>query len=119
MTKQQINENQNRNEIISNELITDEDIEQIAIRMHATGKYCLETIRGKKVLYRPRCHQCYTMTDVDPFTGEKGKEAEHKITNHPAEFIFGYGMPTKTVLSWQAGDDKPPKWFRYEDKLVH
>jgi hypothetical protein len=100
------------------EIPRDEEIERIAMRMHAAGQPCLETILGCKVFYRPRMKQSYTMTKVDPFTGERGKPPAPRKSVFPAEFTFGYDGPWKIVLSWRAGDDKPPTWFRYEDKLI-
>jgi hypothetical protein len=107
-----------RGKTIAIEIPTDEEIERIAMRMHAAGKPCLETILGCKVFYRPRLAQSYTMTKVDPFTGERGKPSPPRKSMSPAEFTFGYDGPWKIVLSWQTGDDKPPTWFRYEDKLI-
>jgi hypothetical protein len=107
-----------RGKTIAIEIPTDEEIERIAMRMHAAGKPCLKTILNCKVFYRPRLEQSYTMTKVDPFTGERGKPSPPRKSMSPAEFTFGYDGPWKIVLSWQAGDDKPPTWFRYEDKLI-
>jgi len=100
------------------EIPTDEEIECIAMRMHAADKPCLETILGHKVFYRPRLEQSYTLTAVDPFTGEQGKPSAASKSASPSEFTFGYDRPWQIVLSWQAGDDKPPTWFRYEDQLI-
>ena len=97
---------------------TDEEIERIAMRMHKNGKPCLETILGSKVFYRPRRTFSHSSRSVNPFTGEQGEESVPTITDRPAEFTFGYNAPRHIVLSWNAGDDKPPAWFRYEDKLV-
>jgi hypothetical protein len=100
------------------EIPTDEEIERIAMRMHAAGKPCLETILGSKAFYRSRQEQSYTTASVDPFTGKRGEESAPHKSEAPAEFTFGYDGPWRIVLSWKAGDDKPPTWFRYEDKLV-
>jgi hypothetical protein len=107
-----------RGKTVAVEIPTDEEIERIAMRMHAAGKPCLETILDCKVFYRPRQEQSYTTTKVDPFTGERGKPSAPSKSVSPAEFTFGYDGPWKIVLAWQAGDDKPPKWFRYEEKLI-
>jgi len=100
------------------EIPTDEEIERIAMRMHAARKPCLETILGYKVFYRPRQEESYTAVSVDPFTGKRGKQSAPHKSAAPAELTFGYDGPWKIVLSWKAGDDKPPTWLRYEDKLV-
>jgi hypothetical protein len=107
-----------RGKMVPIEIPTDEEIEGMAMRMHAAGKPCLETVLGHKVFYRPRSEGGYTLTEVDPFTGEQGKPSAPRKFVCPAEFTFGYGGPWMVVLSWQAGDDKPPAWFRYEDKLI-
>lgn len=100
------------------EIPTDEEIERIAMRMHAAGKPCLETILGYKVFYRPCSELSPTMTKVDPFTHERGQPSAQSKSASPAEFTFNYQGEWHIVLSWQAGNDKPPKWFRYEDKLI-
>jgi hypothetical protein len=79
-----------RGKTIAIEIPTDEEIERIAMRMHAAGKPCLKTIRNCKVFYRPRLEQSYTMTKVDPFTGERGKPSPPRKSMSPAEFTFGY-----------------------------
>jgi hypothetical protein len=63
-----------RGKTVAVEIPTDEEIERIAMRMHAAGKPCLETILGCKVFYRPRQAQSYTTVSVDPFTGKRGFE---------------------------------------------
>ena len=63
-----------RGKTVAVEIPTDEEIERIAMRMHAAGKPCLETILGCKVFYRPRQAQSYTTVSVDPFTGKRGEE---------------------------------------------
>ena len=88
------------------------------MRMHKGRKPCLETILGWKVFYRPRLESSYSLTSVNPFTGEQGEKSAPAKTVGPAEFTFGYNAPWSIVLSWKAGDDKPPAWFRYEDKLI-
>lgn len=107
-----------RGKTVAVEIPTDEEIERIAMRMHAAGKPCLETILGCKVFYRPRQAQSYTTVSVDPFTGKRGEESAPRRSEIPAEFTFGHDGPWKIVLSWKAGDDKPPTWFRYEDQLI-
>ncbi len=107
-----------RAKTVAIEIPTDEEIERIAMRMHAAGKPCLETILGCKVFFRPRLEHSYTTTSVAPFTDERGEPSAPRKSVSPAEFTFGYDGPWKIVLSWQAGDDKPPTWFRYEDKLI-
>ena len=107
-----------RGKTVSIEIPTDEEIERIAMRMHSAGEHRLEIILGCKVFYRARMEQSYTTTKVDPFTGKRGKRSPPRKSVSPAEFTFGYNGPWKIVLSWQAGDDKPPTWFRYEDKLI-
>src|ERR1700677_3832270 len=105
-----------RGKTIITEIPTDEEIERIAVRMHKTGKPCLETILGCKVFYRPRMQGTMTITNIDPFTGEKGTPSEPYKTSTWAEFTFGYEGPWQIVLLWQAGDDKPPERDRDEDK---
>jgi hypothetical protein len=100
------------------EIPADEEIERIALRMHKSGKPCLETILGWKVFYRPRQQFSYSTVSVDPFTGERGPQSAQSKSDMPAEFTFGYDAQWKIVLSWNAGDDRPPTWFRYEDKLI-
>ena len=108
----------NRGNTVAVEIPTDEEIERIAVSMHAAGKPCLETILGCKVFYRPRQTQPYTTVIVDPFTGKRGEESAPSRSEIPAEFTFGYEGPWKIVLSWETGDDRPPTWFRYEDQLI-
>ena len=108
----------NRGKIVDVEIPTDEEIERIAMRMHKDGKPCLETILDWKVLYRPRQNYSYSRTNFNPFTGERGEESARSKSASPAEFTFGHDASWKIVLRWSAGDDKPPVWFRYEDKLV-
>jgi len=88
------------------------------MRMHKGGKPCLETILGWKVFCRPRLESSYSSVSVDPFTGKRRKEHASTKTVGPSEFTFGYNAPWSVVLSWSAGDDKPPIWFRYEDNLI-
>lgn len=107
-----------RGKTVAIEIPTDEEIERIAMHMHAAGKPCLETILGCKVSYYPRRAQSYTTASVDPFTRERSEESAARRLEIPAEFTFGRGGPWKIVLSWKAGDDKPPTWFRYEDQLI-
>jgi hypothetical protein len=107
-----------RGKIIDVEIPTDDEIERIAMRMHKDGKPCLETILGWKVFYRPRQEYSYSYVRVDPFTGEKGEKSAPTKTASPAEFTFGYKAPWSIVLSWDAGNEKPPGWFRYEGKLI-
>lgn len=102
---------------IAVEIPIDEEIERIAMRMHTNGKPCLETILGWKVFYRPRQDFSYSSVSVDPFTGKRDEESASAKALSPAEFTFGHGAPWKIVLSWSSGDDRPPTWFRYEDKL--
>jgi hypothetical protein len=107
-----------RGETIAVEIPSDEEIGRIALRMHTSGKPCLETILGWKVFYRPRQDLSYSSVSVDPLTGKRGEESAPGEAASPAEFTFGYDAPWKIVLSWNAGDDRPPAWFRYEDKLI-
>ncbi len=107
-----------RGKTISVEIPTDEEIERIAMRMHNVGKPCLETILDCKVFYRPRGEFSYSTVNVDPFTGKRGHQSPPSKSAAPAEFTFGYDGPWKIVLSWNAGDDEPPQWFRYEDNLI-
>lgn len=107
-----------RGKTVAVKIPTDEEIERIAMRMHNAGKPCLETIIGWKAFYRPRQHFSYSTVKVDPFTGKRGEKSASRKTASPAEFTFGYDAPWKIVLSWNAGDDKPLAWFRYEDKLI-
>jgi len=101
------------------EIPADEEIERIAMRMHKSGKPCLETILGWNVFYRPRNPYSCSTVSVDPFTGKRGPQSAPKKMVLPAEFTFGYKAPWKIVLSWDDGDDKPPKWFRYgEERLI-
>ena len=106
------------NKTVDVEIPTDEEIKRIAMRMHKSGKPCLETILGWKVSYRPMERYSYTTVSVDPFTGKRGPQSAPSKSAVPAEFTFGYEAPWKIVLSWKAGDDRPPTWFRYEDKLI-
>jgi hypothetical protein len=107
-----------RGKTIAVEIPTDAEIEHIAMRMHKSGKPCLEVILGWKVFYRPRQEFSYSTVRGDPFTGMRGEESAPGKSASPAEFTFGYDAPWKIVLSWNAGDDKPPTWFRYEDNLI-
>jgi hypothetical protein len=107
-----------RSETIAVEIPTDEEIERIAMRMHRSGKPCLETILGWKVFYRPRQEFSHHSVNVDPFTGKRGEESAPGKSVSPAEFTFGYEAPWRIVLSWKAGDGSPPDWFRYEDELI-
>jgi len=104
--------------VVDVEIPTDEEIERIAMRMHKGGKPCLENILGWKVFYRPRLENAYSLTSVNPFTGEQGEKTAPTKTLGPAEFTFGYKAPWSIVLSWKAGDEKQPEWFRYDDKLI-
>ena len=88
------------------------------MRMHGDGKPCLETILGWNVMYRPREIFSHSVTHFNPFTNEQGEKSALKNFATPAEFAFGYDAPWSIVLRWSEGDDKPPAWFRYEDKLV-
>jgi hypothetical protein len=107
-----------RGETIAVEIPTDAEIERIAMGMHAARKPCLETIVGCQVFYRPRQTQSYTTVSVDPFTGKRGEESAPSQLEIPAEFTFGHDGPWKIVLTWKAGDEQPPTWFRYEDRLI-
>jgi hypothetical protein len=107
-----------RGKIADVEIPTDEEIEIIAMRMHKSGKPCLETILGWNVFYRPRENNSYTTTGFNVFTGERGEKSAKSKSVIPAEFTFGKNDPWSIVLRWGEGDDKPPAWFRYEDKLV-
>ena len=107
-----------RGKIVDVEIPTDEEIERIAMRMHKSGKPCLETMLGWNVFYRPRENNPYTTTSFNPFTGERGEESARSKSVIPAEFTFGKNDPWSIVLRWGEGDDKPPTWFRYEDKLI-
>lgn len=92
----------------------DKEIEQIALRMHAARKKCIEAVQGCQAGYRPSADSSYSTTPVDPFTHEKGN-TEHHISRIPAEFtIIGGGK--RIMLTWSDGDDAPPKWHRYENK---
>lgn len=102
---------------IAVEIPTDEEMERIAMRMHAARKACIEEVLGWKVLYRPRGDLKYSTTSLHPFTGQQGDTHDHK-SNVPAEFTFGYDADWKIVLMWRDGDDAPPVWFRYEDRLI-
>ncbi len=102
---------------IAVEIPTDEEIERIAMRVHAPGKPCLEEILGWKVLYRPRAALKYSTASVSPFTEEHGDTQDHE-SQVPAEFTFGYGADWRVVLMWRDGDDATPIWFRYEDRLI-
>jgi hypothetical protein len=107
-----------RGKSVSIEIPTDEEIKRIALQMHAGGKPCLQTILGHKVYYHPREGYRRTTTEFSVFTGERGEPSAPSISHFPAEFTFGYNGPWSIVLSWQAGDDKPPTWCRYEEKLI-
>jgi len=107
-----------RGKIVDVEIPTDEEIEIIAMRMHKSGKECLETVLGWNVMYRPRETFSHSTTPFNPFTGEQGEKSVLKNFATPAEFTFGKNDPWSIVLRWSEGDDKPPKWFRYEDKLI-
>ena len=107
-----------RGKTIAVEIPADEEIERIAMRMHKSSKPCLETILGWKVFYRPRGQSSYSTVSVDPFTGKRGPQSAPSKSAVPAEFTFGYDAPWKIVLSWEAGDNRPPTWFRCEDKLI-
>jgi hypothetical protein len=107
-----------RGKIVDVEIPTDEEIEIIAMRMHKSGKECLETILGWNVMYRPRENFSHSTTRFNPFTGERGEKSVLKNFATPAEFTFGINDPWSIVLRWGEGDDKPPTWFRYEDKLI-
>jgi len=107
------------NKTVDVEIPTDEEIERIAMRIHKSGKPCLETILGWDVFYKPRKPYSCSTVSVDIFTGKKGLQSAPKKMVSPAKFTFGYNAPWKVVLLWDDGDDKPPKWFRYgEDKLI-
>lgn len=103
---------------IAVEIPTDDEIERIAMRMHTSGKPCLETILGWKAFYRPKQDYSVSTVKVDPFTGKRGEKTARGKGVSPAEFTFGYDAPWKIVLSWDADDDKPPVWTRYEDELI-
>lgn len=107
-----------RGKTVAVEIPADEEIERIAMRMHKSNKPCLETILGWKVLYRPRGQSSYSTVSVDPFTGKRGPRSALSKSAVPAEFTFAYNAPWKIVLSWEAGDNRPPTWFRCEDKLI-
>jgi len=92
----------------------DAEIERIARRMHSERIPRLETILGFPVFYRPRERTQWTMRPIDPFTGDQGHSSE-RTSDTPAEFTFNYGALVKIVISWQNGDDQPPKWFRYPE----
>jgi hypothetical protein len=96
-------------------LPSDKEIEEIALRLHAARGKCVEAVQGCQAGYRPSSVRPYSITDVDPFTHKKGSTSQHQ-TKVPAEFtIIGDGK--RIVLSWSDGDDAPPKWHRYEDKV--
>ena len=107
------------NKTVAVEIPTDEEIERIAMRMHKSGKPCLEAILGWDVFYKPRKQYSYTTVSVDAFTGKQGTPSAPRKSAVPAEFTFGYKAPWRVVLSWEDGDDKPPTKFTYgEDKLI-
>jgi hypothetical protein len=108
-----------RGKTVAVEMPTEKEIERIAVRMHKGGKPCFEIILGCKVVYRPRGEFLYSTVNIGPFTGKRGHQSPSSKSAAPAEFTFGYGGPRRVVLSWNAGDDKPPQWFRYEDNLIH
>lgn len=107
-----------RGKTVAVEIPTDDEIERIAMRMHKSRKPCLETMLGWKVLYRPRQEFSYQTVSVDAFTGKRDAESAPSEAASPAEFTIGYDAPWKIVLRWDAGDDSPPTWFRYEDNLI-
>ncbi len=101
------------------EIPADEEIERIAREWHREGKPCLETILGWQVIYRPRDEtRTMTLTEVNAFTGACGKKSSPREMKIPAEFTFGYDADWKVVLTWLNGNDEPPKWSRYEEKLI-
>jgi hypothetical protein len=107
------------NKTVDVEIPTDEEIKRIAMRMHKSGKPCLETILGWKVFYRPRGQFSYTTISMDPFEDKQGTPSTPRKFDEPSEFTFGYKAPWKVVLLWKDGDDKPPTKFLYgEDKLI-
>jgi hypothetical protein len=107
-----------RGKTVAVEIPADEEIERIAMRMHKSGKPCLETILGWDVFYKPRKPYSCSTVSVDPFTGKRGPQSAPSKSAVHAEFTFGYDAPWKIVLSWEAGDNRPPTWFHYEDKMI-
>ena len=82
-----------RGKIVDVEIPTDKEIEIIAMRMHQSGKECLETVLGWNVMYRPRGNYSYSLTGFNPFTGEQGEKSASKNAATPAEFTFGKNDP--------------------------
>jgi hypothetical protein len=108
-----------RGKTVAVEIPTDEEIERIAMRMHKSGKPCLETILGLEVFYKPLKPNSFSTVSVDAFKDKKGTPSTPSKFDEPSEFTFGYNALWKVVLLWKDGDDKPPTKFLYgEDKLI-
>ena len=60
------------------EIPTDAKMERIAADLHAKGVPAITTALGWKVVYIPASPMSYSTTNVDPFTGERGKVTQHQ-----------------------------------------
>lgn len=83
--------------VIAVEIPTDAELERLALHFHKQGKSEVENFGPWTVQYQ---------------------SSRSQYTGGPSMFIFGVCAPWKVELSWDDGDDKPPRWIRHEGDIA-